>query len=316
MTARATDRAPSPTQVTDHRAMRTPATAPPKLTLPYRRLDSAPSGRNLGDRPPAGRQDCISMFDAIDDNVSQFLVEMGRAGGGLQRHDDEVTWTVGGSPIDYHNAVVRCAAHDADRAAVLARQFLQNLQARGIPGSWHLHPGMTPPNLADVLLREGYDDGGSEPAMAMRLHMPLPAPVGNLSIEVVRDAGGFERYRHVLADGFGEGPKEADWVTSIFRTIGVEDDRWRHFVGSLGGEAVSTTTIFRTGAVAGVYFVATRPAFRRQGFGSAITTHGLNDARARGANAAVLASSPMGRHIYEELGFREHFHYQLFEAHP
>lgn len=256
------------------------------------------------------------MLDAIDDNVSQFLVEMGRAGGGLQRHDDEVTWTVGGSPIDYHNAVVRCAAHDADRAAVLARQFLQNLQARGVPGSWHLHSEMTPPNLAEVLLREGYEDGGIEPATAMRLHTALPAPVGNISIEVVRDGAGLERYRQVLADGFGEGPKEADWVTSIFRSIGVNDDRWRHFVGSLGDEAVSTTTIFRTGAVAGVYFVATRPAFRRHGFGSAITAHGLNDARARGVETAVLASSPKGRHIYEELGFREYFQYRLLEAHP
>jgi hypothetical protein len=37
----------------------------------------------------------------IESNVAEFLLTMGRTGGGSERADDEITWTVGGSPIGY-----------------------------------------------------------------------------------------------------------------------------------------------------------------------------------------------------------------------
>jgi hypothetical protein len=44
--------------------------------------------------------------EQVEANVRAFLLEMGRVGGGVERADAEVVWTVGGSPIGYHNAVV------------------------------------------------------------------------------------------------------------------------------------------------------------------------------------------------------------------
>ncbi len=46
--------------------------------------------------------------DLIETNFVEFLLSMGRAGGAVERLDDEIAWTIGGSPIGYHNAVVRC----------------------------------------------------------------------------------------------------------------------------------------------------------------------------------------------------------------
>ncbi len=43
---------------------------------------------------------------AIEDNAAELLMAMGTAGGGTQRETSDVRWTIGGSPIDYHNAVV------------------------------------------------------------------------------------------------------------------------------------------------------------------------------------------------------------------
>ncbi|HWD82291.1 MAG TPA: N-acetyltransferase, partial [Kribbella sp.] len=54
----------------------------------------------------------MDVVRAIEDNLAELLMAMGAAGGGSQRVDDRATWTIGGSPIDYHNAVVR--ASDAD----------------------------------------------------------------------------------------------------------------------------------------------------------------------------------------------------------
>ena len=44
---------------------------------------------------------------AVEDNEAEFLLALGRAGGGRERDDAEITWVIGGSPIAYHNCVVR-----------------------------------------------------------------------------------------------------------------------------------------------------------------------------------------------------------------
>ena len=47
-----------------------------------------------------------ALIRAIEENTAAFLLALGRAGGGEERDDSEITWTIGGSPLSYHNAVV------------------------------------------------------------------------------------------------------------------------------------------------------------------------------------------------------------------
>ena len=261
----------------------------------------------------------MSVAELIESNLIEFLLSMGAAGGGDTRSDRVVTWTVGGSPIGYHNAVVRCRA---DRAAAtgLVHEWLDELRARQVPGSWHLSPAMAPGDLAEILGDAGFADGGEEPAMAIELagiaSTPPPA-ADDLHIRLVRSADDLVLYNRVLAAGFGEGPKEADWVTSVWTSIGLgEDAPWQHLIGLCGDEAVATTSVLMTGATGGIYFVSTHPDWRRHGFGAAITHRALLEAQGRGATLAVVGSSPMGHAVYERLGFRTVFSYRLFECEP
>lgn len=245
-----------------------------------------------------------------------FLLEMGRAGGGEERHDDEVVWTVGGSPLGYHNAVVACSTSPA-RFDELAEGWASALDRRGVPGSWHVAPSMRPDDLVDRLLARGWEDGGEEPAMVADIGAatPPPAPVAGLGIGRVRSPADLDAYRAVLAAGFGEGPPEAAWVADVFGRIGLGDDvAWRHWVGRLDGLAVATVSVFlHPPDVAGIYFVSTTPAVRRRGIGAAVTAHALSEARRLGCTAAVLGSSPMGHGLYRRLGFEEVFRYRLLE---
>lgn len=77
------------------------------------------------------------------------------------------------------------------------------------------------------------------------------------------------------------------------------------FVGYLGDEPVATSLLATTPSVrlAGVYSVATRPAHRGRGFGSALTGAALVAARAQGFQTAVLEPSPMGAAMYRRMGF-------------
>jgi len=250
----------------------------------------------------------------IEANVAEFLLTMGMLGGGSERADDEITWTAGGSPIGYHNAVVRCDASQA-RGRALVEEWRTELSSRSLSGSWHLTPTMRPNDLATYLTDAGFEDGGDEPAMAAVLaDLSGTSSLADLEIARVETDDDLEEYRNVLAAGFGEGPREADWVASVFAKAGVAGEGpWRHIVGRLGGEPVATASLLLTEATAGVYFVCTRPESRRRGFGAAMTRAAMVEAARSGAKHAVLGSSPMGQRIYERLGFRTVFAYRLFE---
>jgi ribosomal protein S18 acetylase RimI-like enzyme len=253
----------------------------------------------------------------IESNVSEFLLSMGRTGGGTERADEEITWTIGGSPISYHNAVVRSDASEV-RGAELVEQWRGELLTVALPGSWHLTPSMRPSALPDLLTAAGFVDGGDEPAMAASLSDLAGAPPSeDLEIALVGNADELEDYRRVLASGFGEGSKEADWVASIYARTGLgTDGPWRLFVGRVRSEPVATASLLLSGATGGIYFVCTTPEFRRRGYGAVVTHRSMVEAAASGADYAVLGSSPMGHKVYEKLGFRIIFSYRLFELEP
>ena len=252
--------------------------------------------------------------DLIEANFVEFLLSMGRAGGAVERLDDEIAWTIGGSPIGYHNAVVRCTASEG-RSGLLVEEWRDALTQRSLPGSWHWTSAMHPQDLPQLLLHAGFEDGGDEPAMAAQLAAVADVPMPTeLQVTPVEDSSALDQYRHVLATGFGEGPVEADWVAGVFAVIGLEpNSRWRHFVGTVADDPVATASTLLTDSTAGIYFVCTRPDARRRGFGSAITYEAMRHAARTGATFAVLGSSPMGQRIYERLGFRTIFSTRLFE---
>lgn len=272
------------------------------------------SGRVTDSGPESGERH-TGLAALIEANVTSFLLGMGGAGGGQERSDAEAVWTVGGSPIGYHNAVVDCDVAGAEPAREVVGAFLQELRTRRLPGSWHLTPAMRPEGLREMLHATGFRDGGEEPAMAADLCAGSDAEASDLVTARVADAEGMREYRDVLAAGFGEGPKEADWVAGVFSRIGF-DGAWVHFVGRVDATPVATASLLLTPPVGGIYFVCTRPEERRRGYGAAVTRHAMSHAAAAGASHAVLGSSPMGQRIYEGLGFRTVFSYRLMDWEP
>jgi GNAT superfamily N-acetyltransferase len=271
------------------------------------------------------------LAQAIEANAAELLMTMGTAGGGEQRDDGRVRWTIGGSPIDYHNAVVAADLSDTGADEAIA-ESLQLMKSHAVPGSWHVGPTMRPTDLGNRLLRAGFRHGGSEPGMAVALanlinppnrSAGLPNPTtdlpkrsadaaGDLQIGRVVDDQMLRVWQATLARGFGEGEKEARWVAEIYRREGYGDP-WRHYLGWLDGEPVATATIYLAAGVAGLYFVMTVPEARRRGIGAAITHAALVEARDSGFEYGVLGSSPAGRSVYAALGFREHCTIDLYE---
>jgi ribosomal protein S18 acetylase RimI-like enzyme len=276
--------------------------------------------------------DDAELVRAIEDNAAELLLAMGTAGGGRQRSDGGqgpgaggqglgggqgpigggVRWTIGGSPIDYHNAVVDCSVDDGAAADRLVAQSLHELRDLGVPGGWHVGPSMRPSDLGERLLAGGFSYGGAEPGMALRLAELREAEAAGLRVERLTDVDELAVWAQTLGQGFGEGVKEAEWVASVYRRLGMADP-WRHYLGYVDGKPVATVTVFLAAGVAGVYFVMTVPEARRRGIGAAITAAVLREARNSGLEYAVLGSSPAGRSVYEGLGFRQLCAIDLYE---
>jgi GNAT superfamily N-acetyltransferase len=256
----------------------------------------------------------LALAIAIEQNAAEFVLALGRAGGGEERDDPTIQWTIGGSPIDYHNAVVRADLPPGavDDAIIASRERMVALR---VPGTWHVGPSMRPGNLGERLAAHGFAPGTFEPGMASAIDALAdpPSPRG-LTIRRVRDAVGLGAWVATLAQGFGAGPHEAEWAGAMYAKIGLGDDTpWRHYVATLDGRPVAASSMFLGAGVAGIYFVFTVPAARRQGIGAAITHAPLRDARALGYHFAALGSSRIGESLYRRLGFREYCRIGIYE---
>jgi ribosomal protein S18 acetylase RimI-like enzyme len=253
---------------------------------------------------------------AIEENGAEFLMALGRAAGAEERDDGRIRWTIGNSPIDYHNCVVQ-ADLTQEEADPEIEASLQRMQAHGVPGSWHVGPSMRPSDLGERLIAHGFEYGGDDIGMARDLST-LPEEVrapADFVVERVRDEAGLAAWVEALGSGFGEGPVEAEWVGEMYRRLGFEKP-WRHYVGLLAGDPVATSTSFLEVGVAGIYFVCTVERARRRGIGAAVTLAALREAREMGYSLGVLGSSEMGYPVYRGLGFEEYCRIGLYEWRP
>jgi GNAT superfamily N-acetyltransferase len=278
-----------------------------------RQPEQQPFGPPRDDLAPA------SLIEAIEANTREFLLALGRAGGGEERDDPNLHWVIGGSPLAYHNCVIRASLTPASVDPAIAAS-LERLRASGAPGSWHVGPSMQPADLGKRLVAQGFTYAGDEPGMAMNLHElreDLPSPDG-VRIERVRDAEGIATWAATLAaNEFGEGERESRWIGAMYRRIGLGDDvPWRHFLAWRDDTPVATTTLFLGAGAAGIYFVSTPPQLRRQGIGAAITLAALRAASELGFRVAVLGASALGHPLYRRLGFVDYCRLSLYEWQP
>ncbi|MGE5282397.1 MAG: GNAT family N-acetyltransferase [Chloroflexota bacterium] len=86
------------------------------------------------------------------------------------------------------------------------------------------------------------------------------------------------------------------------------------FLAHLDGEPVAIAMTIVSRGVAGIYWVGTLEAARGCGLGRAVTAAATNAGFALGAELASLQASPMGRPIYEAMGYETVFDYRMLMA--
>lgn len=86
------------------------------------------------------------------------------------------------------------------------------------------------------------------------------------------------------------------------------------FVALLDDEPVSIAMTMVSHGVAGIYWVGSLEQARGKGLGRAVTVAATNAGFDLGADLASLQASPMGKPIYEALGYETAFDYRMFTS--
>ncbi|GAB3965186.1 GNAT family N-acetyltransferase [Spirosoma terrae] len=170
--------------------------------------------------------------------------------------------------------------------------------------------------LSTLLDQYGLVSDEQNVAMWLNLQMASlkPLSVSALTIRAVQTPAEYEQFADVIAELFGTSP-EAEQIRIYYQRVGAirqSDQPMKLYVGEYDGHIVATGTLFLYGSSAGIYDIATRPAWRGRGFGSQLFHHLLLEAKDHSIQEVVLQASAEGLGIYKRAGFVEVGHVQVF----
>lgn len=180
--------------------------------------------------------------------------------------------------------VIVVGPEDPERVFRLAEAFF------GDPGDFACELDLEEAAALDEALRaRGWRTHEEEPALVLAPLPPErpPAPPGLAIYRVVDKAG--------LAHFQALSPSAARWVPTLAAATG---PAVALFVGYVDGLPAATSRLVRLGATADLTSVNTAPAFRRRGYGTAMTWAAIAEGARRGCTAATLTATPMGYPVY------------------
>jgi len=188
------------------------------------------------------------------------------------------------------------------------RSVKEQIRLGNAPRSWRTGPSTRPENLEAYLLVEGFAKKWDSAGMGMELAgAPFDAgmPPG-LEIEPVSSDLALREWAWVATLGLFNRPEsEADYFYELMRSAKA-CGRLDFFLGRYEGRPAASSAAFFHDGIAGIYFVATLPEFRRKGFGRSITFAPLRKAQGAGARGAILQASALGEAVYRRLGFQRY----------
>jgi GNAT superfamily N-acetyltransferase len=94
-----------------------------------------------------------------------------------------------------------------------------------------------------------------------------------------------------------------DAILQMVSEDALSHDWFRCYVAEVDGQPVATGAVATADAYASISNMATLPAFRRRGIGTAITAQAIADGHAAGARYCCLRSTADGLDVYRALGF-------------
>ncbi len=241
---------------------------------------------------------------------------------GITYTEGDVTWIASGAGAP-GNHVLRAQIAD-DRVDQRIDETLRQIGERANQVDWYVFPSCQPPDLGERLAARGAAGGpegawmlvgklggpGGNWLLADLNNLPNPPAVSDqFHVAMVTNQTMLHDWVRLSLTGFGhslplpEWPEENAFYAAYTRHgFGPEAYSLR-YIGYRGDRPVTTGTLLLAGGIAGLFDISTPAAFRRHGFGSAISWAMVQEAKKRGYQQAYVWSSNMGKGVYQGVGF-------------
>lgn len=219
---------------------------------------------------------------------------------GASEEVDGVSLISTGLPLaDVNLAIATRAPIDPSATIERAAGFYRQ---RGLP--WKLYiPGAIADDLDEQARAVGLLPSHPEPGMLLAplAGLSAPSPPSGVQVKVVANEADLATFRATAA-----GPLEADLdiFDTLFNPALLNASGLTLYLAEVDGRAVATAARFSSRRIAGVFVVATLPAYRRRGFGAYLTQLAALGGRNDGCLASYLQSWPLAYRLYQRLGYR------------
>jgi ketosteroid isomerase-like protein len=247
---------------------------------------------------PAERPELLRLMDLNMWEMFREIIRVGRGGELVEAPG----FTMAASPHGafFHNMVLVRDEVDASRLLDAVRDFYVR---RGRPFSIWTRPH------ADAGLEAALHERGFMPAVAM----PAMALLGDpgtrceppgLKIRPVTTDQGRRDYLEVTAEAYAVFQQPRELTEDMFASLAsVYAPHVQGFVGYVDGMPAAAAAVYVTHGVAGIGWVGTVSAYRGRRYAEAVTWAAVREGFRRGGVIASLQASPMGRPVYERMGF-------------
>lgn len=254
------------------------------------------------------------LYSAMDTNMGAFWSCYGLAKGCNLQASPAVTWFYTGLQFPLFNGVPVINT-DEDGVKRTVECLRERIRANPAPALWWISPLSRPEGIGELLQSYGMAPVGEVPAMAMNLEDldDQLDTIPGFTYEKVNDADMQALWGRIAAIGNGCGTGVIEAMSQMESTIDAPSYcEQQRYIGYLDGQPVASTAMVTDAGVAGIYAVATIPEARKRGIGKYLTQMPLLEARERGYRVGILQASSAGYPIYQRLGFKDVFKYQLY----
>jgi len=254
------------------------------------------------------------LLPALESNMVAFWSPYGRGPGGTVVSSPRLAWFYTGIPSPLFNGVLSVRLDRGDVEDVVDH-LKAKIATHGAPALWWIGPLSKPDDIDELLRHHGIVPAGEVPAMAIDLARlaTTHAPIVRFTIRRVEGAQMRALWARTAAVGTGFTEEVSDAMVAVENALADPDyDAQHRYIGFLDGRPVATSAMVLHAGVAGIYAVATLPAARLRGIGTAMTAAPLLEARRMGYRVGILQASSAGHMLYRALGFEDVSRYVLY----
>lgn len=240
-----------------------------------------------------------TLIEAMDARFSYLTDRL--PAGRIFRHDGTLSCLSGWASDTFNTVLgVPSCFEDVDAITALYRYHCW-------PASWWL-PADASDSIRSWLSQNGWECVESDMAMVREMDgLPVMFQRPNFSVHEVTSKEDMRLFGSVLSMIFErEAPEEAAEVREVYSAMQPPEKSQRHWqllIGFDRGTPVSTASLFIKDGIASIGDIATHPAYRRCGFGTAMFEAALQRIHDYGATWCVLFASEDGQSLYARQGF-------------